>query len=129
MVFSKRKKSSPEFDNYFFQLIIITTLKFLTFFVSLPENSAFAEIFSCHLLEKLEFCPNLGNSPPGTAMITFNQCPKFEITFFETKKGILDIDKNDDIFFRDCCSAARRQNQFVNAALELKRLPTLAPDH
>ena len=45
MVFSKKKKkkkrSSPKFGNYFFQLIIFTTLKLLTlpkFFVLLPEK-------------------------------------------------------------------------------------------
>ena len=51
---SLKKRSSPEFGNYFLQLIIVTALKFLTlskFFISLPE--------------KFWFCPNI-----------FLHCPK-----------------------------------------------------
>ena len=45
-------------------------------------------------------------------------------TFLGRKWRFWTMRKSDDLFFRDLHSAARIQNQLVNAARELKCLPT-----
>ena len=63
-VFSKKKRPSPKFGNYFLQLIIANGLKLLTlpkFFISLPEKLWFCPNTFLSLPEKFEFYRNLGN--------------------------------------------------------------------
>ena len=80
MVFSKKKGLHLNLVLYFWHLIIVTALKFLTFLYRCPKNFGFAQL---SLPKKFEFFPYFGNlgggqlrllPPPGTAVCGMCMC-------------------------------------------------------
>ena len=76
MVFPKKKRYLPKFDNYFLHLINVAALKFLIlrkFFLSLPKKLVLSKIFSCHCPKNYDFAQILetwrGNCPRATLQV------------------------------------------------------------